>query len=210
MTGPTGDLPGRDEAREAAARELSDPAYAADDPSWPTRAVQWVLTRLGDLLDAVATTAPGGYGGLLVLAVILVLAVVAVRLRLGRVGRVTSGERALFAARDRSAEDHRRAADAHADRGEWAEAVRERLRGIVRGLEERDLLDARAGRTADEAAAEAGRALPDRAAELRAAARTFDEVSYGGRPADAAMAAQLRDLDDAVRRTRPGSPAPVT
>ena len=83
----------------------------------------------------------------------------------------------------------------------------ERLRATVRGLEERDLLDTRAGRTADEAAAEAGRALPTLADELRAAARTFDEVRYGGRTADAATDARLRTLDDAVRRTKPGTPA---
>jgi hypothetical protein len=206
MTGPV-ELPDRDEARDAAARELSDPVYATDDPSWAERAVRWVFARLSDLLEEAAAAAPGGYGGLLVLAVLVVLAVVAVRLRLGRIGRFTTARPALFESGDRSAEDHRRAADAHAARGEWAEAVRERLRGIVRGLEERDLLEPSAGRTADEAAAQAGRALPDCADELRAAARTFDEVSYGGRPAGSATDAQLRDVDDIVRRTRPASPA---
>lgn len=204
VTGAPGP-PGRDEAREAAERELSDPVYAADDPSWFTRALQWVLERLGDLLEAAADAAPGGYGGLLVLAVLVVLAVVAVRLRLGRIARSATGERALFGSRDRSAEDHRRAADAHAARGEWAAAVRERLRAIVRGLEERDLLQARAGRTADEAATEAGRLLPGCADELLAAARTFDDVTYGDRPAGPEADAQLKAVDDAVRRARPGA-----
>jgi hypothetical protein len=195
--------PGRDEAREAAVRELSDPVYAADDPSWPERALRWLFARLSDLLQAAADAAPGGYGGLLVLLVLVVLAVVAVRLRLGRIGRSTAARPALLDEAHRSADDHRRAADAHAARGEWAAAVRERLRGIVRGLEERDLLEPSAGRTADEAAAQAARALPQRAADLRAAARLFDEVCYGGRPAGPAADARLREIDDAVRRARP-------
>jgi hypothetical protein len=206
MTAPAV-LPDRDEARDAAVRELSDPVYAADDPAWPERAARWVLARLSDLLDAVAEAAPGGYGGLLVLAALVVLAVVAVRLRLGRIGRFATARPALFESADRTAQDHRRAADAHAARGEWAEAVRERLRGIVRGLEERDLLEPSAGRTADEAAAQAGLALPDCAEDLRAAARTFDEVCYGGRPAGPGTDAHLRDVDDLVRRSRPGAPA---
>lgn len=198
---------GRDEAREAAERELADPAYRADDPSWFDQAMQWVLQGIVDLLEAAADVAPGGYGGLFVLLGLVVLGAIAVRLRLGRIGRVaTSGRRALFEA-VRSADDHRRDADAHAARGEWAGAVRERLRAVVRALEERDLLEERAGRTADEAAVEAGRALPTCAEQLRTAARTFDDVVYGDRTATAAMDAQVREVDDAVRRARP---VPVT
>jgi hypothetical protein len=199
--------PGRDEAREAAARELSDPAYAADDPAWPERAARWLFTRLGELIEAVADGAPGGYAGLLVLAALVVLAVVVIRLRSGRFGRSAAARPVLPGSADRSADDHRRAADAHAARGEWAAAVRERLRGIFRGLEERALLDPGAGRTAGEAAAQAGRALPDHADDLRVAARLFDEVCYGGRPAGPDADARLRELDDAVRRTRPAAPA---
>jgi Domain of unknown function (DUF4129) len=202
------DLPGRDQARDAAARELSDPAYAADDPSWPEKVLRWLLDRLGDLLTAVASVAPGGYVGLLVLGVLILLAVIAIRLRLGRIQRVATGSGSLFGTGPRSAADHRRAADAHAGRGEWADAVRERLRAVVRDLEERALLDPRPGRTAGEAATDAGRLLPGLASDLRAAATAFDEVSYGGRAASAETDRQLRSLDDAVRRARPAAPVP--
>ena len=74
------------------------------------------------------------------------------------------------------------AADAHAARGEWADAVRERLRAVVRSLEERAVLDERPGRTADEAAAEAGTALPTCADDLRRSARLFDDI-WGARNA---------------------------
>jgi hypothetical protein len=197
------DPPGRDAAREAAQRELSDPVYRAAEPSWPERALRWVVGRLDDLLQAAAGVSPGGYWGLFVLAALVLLAVVGIRLRLGRVRRIAGAARPLFAGGTRTAADHRRVADEHAARGEWAEAVRERLRAIARGLEERDLLDPRPGRTAGETAADAGRLLPALAADLRAAATAFDEVSYGGREATAATDAQLRTLDDAVRSARP-------
>ncbi|NEA03407.1 DUF4129 domain-containing protein, partial [Streptomyces sp. SID10116] len=71
------------------------------------------------------------------------------------------------------------ASEAHAARAHWSQAVQERMRAVVRALEERALLDPRPGRTADEAAAEAGRTLPSHTDRLRAAARAFDDVTYG-------------------------------
>ncbi|MYW05784.1 DUF4129 domain-containing protein, partial [Streptomyces sp. SID3343] len=45
--------------------------------------------------------------------------------------------------------------------------------------------------------------LPVVAARLRAAARTFDDVRYGGRGADAETDRELRDLDARCAETRP-------
>jgi hypothetical protein len=138
-----------------------------------------------------------------VLLVLVVAAIVVIRLRIGAVGRSVAGAPALFGDGPVTAAEYRRAADAFAAREEWAEAVRARMRAVVRGLEERDLLEVRPGRTADEAAREAGAVLPRCAAELAAAARTFDDVWYGGRAATAEMDAQLRAVDTAVARERP-------
>lgn len=124
--------------------------------------------------------------------------------------RTSTGPADLFDDALRSAADHRTAADAHAAAGRWTEAVQERMRAVVRSLEERTLLDPRPGRTADEASAEAAASLPDHAEALRAAARAFDDVTYGGRPADADMYARLRTLDLTLTRTKPlltGPPA---
>lgn len=77
------------------------------------------------------------------------------------------------------------------------------MRAIVRSLEERALLDARPGRTADEAAAEAGRTLPEHAARLRAAARSFDDVTYGGRTADQPAYLSLQTLDLELDEAKP-------
>jgi hypothetical protein len=65
------------------------------------------------------------------------------------------------------------------------------------------LLEPRPGRTADEAAADAGAVVPECAADLRAAARVFDDIWYGARPADATHDALLRGLDRRVRSSRP-------
>jgi hypothetical protein len=194
---------GRDEAAQLAREELAKQVYRDAGPGLVERLVRWLLEQAGRLLDGAAGVSPGGYAGLVVVLLLVAAAVVAVRLKIGPLGRRSSREEALFVGRTRTAAQHRAAADAHAAAGEWAEAVRERLRAVVRSLEERAVLDERPGRTADEAAAEAGRALPSCAAGLRAAAVLFDEVWYGGRPAGPESYAALRDLDAQVQATRP-------
>lgn len=195
---------GREAAREAAERELSKPMYHENDPGPLRRALDWFLDRVGDLLSSAAGATPGGWVGLLVIALLVVLLVVALRLRLGTLRPTPeSGDSALFEDRLRTAAEHRAAAEQHAAASRWSEALQERMRAVVRSLEERALLDARAGRTADEAATEAGRVLPEHAAELRTAALAFDEVTYADRPADETAYAQLRALDQALERARP-------
>jgi hypothetical protein len=196
---------GRDEARSAARRELARPEYAVDRPPLAQRIGEWVLDFFSDLLDAASRASPGGYGGLLVLLALVVAAIIAIRLRVGPLGRAAAGEDPLFVGVVRSADEHRRAAEEHARASRWDEALRERLRAVIRDLEERAILDERPGRTADEAAREAGAALPEQAAGLCGAATAFDDVWYGGRPATAEVYRRLVDLDEAVRRTRPAA-----
>lgn len=194
---------GREAARQAARDELAKHVYQQARPSLSERALRWVYEHVAHVLDRVAGVSPGGYVGVVVIVLLVVAAVVAVRLKVGPLARSARTESPLFLGRPRSAAEHRAAADRHAAAGEWAEAVRERLRAVIRSLEERSLLDPRPGRTADEAAAEAGRALPDCAAGLREAARLFDDVWYGGRTATQATDRTLRTLDERVQASRP-------
>lgn len=194
---------GPDPARDLARRELAKAVYQADRPSWFERALTWVGDRLGDLLAAADARSAGGVGGVVVLVVVLAIVGLVVRRRLGRVGRRTRGATPLFDAPPRTAEDHRRSAREAAAAGRHDEAVREGMRALVRGLEERDLLEPRAGRTVGEAVREAARVVPDAADAVRDAGRRFDEVVYGGRAADASASAVLRDADDRVRAARP-------
>ena len=194
---------GREEAQDLAREELARQVYRDAGPGLVERLLRWLYDRVSDALDGVAAVSPGGYAGVVIVVVLLVVAAIAVRLRVGPLGRRDALDQALFVGRERSADEHRSAADAHAAAGEWADALRERLRAVVRSLEERSVLEPRPGRTADEAAAQAGAALPGCAADLAAAARLFDDVWYGGRPAGPEADAAVRALDTAVRGARP-------
>ncbi|MEV7670747.1 DUF4129 domain-containing protein [Streptomyces sp. NPDC088752] len=202
-----GDVPvdiSRVPAREAAERELSDPRYHENDPSLLQRGLDRFWEWLDDLFGSASQAAPGGVLGLVVIVLAVVALVAALWWRLGTPRRTssTTGD-SLFADGPRSARDHREAAARHASAGRWNEAVQERMRAVVRSLEERALLDSRPGRTADEAAAEAGRSLPAHADGLRLAVRAFDDVTYGGRTADEAAYRRVEELDTALERTRP-------
>lgn len=196
------DVLGRDEAREAAQRELARTPYREAQPPWAYRALQYVFDRFGEALRDASATVPGGTPGLLLLALLLggLVGVVLVRLRpsAGRdrhLGLFTGGEELTPAG-------HRQRAEAAAAAGRWAEAVRERLRALARELETRGVLDPRPGRTADELAGEAGGAVPALAQPLARAVRTFDDVWYGGHAAGAASYALMVEVDTAVRETR--------
>lgn len=196
------DLPGRDQAREAAHRELSRPEYQQAKPPLIQQAINWLLDELGTLFSGADSAVPGGIWGLLVLTALAagLIALLFVKLRPSR-SRTMPG--ALFGADiDRSAQSHRSLAEAAAAQGRYADAVRERLRAVVRELEEHGLLDPRPGRTADEVARDGGAAVPELAGPLAEGARVFDEVWYGGRTADASTYAVLVAVDKKVTGTR--------
>ncbi|GGZ44701.1 MULTISPECIES: DUF4129 domain-containing protein [Streptomyces rochei group] len=193
----------RDPAREAARRELSKRMYHENDPGWFQRALNTFWDWIDDLFSSAASATPGGTLGLVVVIVAVLAVIGALWWRLGTPRRGPVSAPALFDDRPRSAADHRAAAEAHAAQGHWNQAVQERMRAVVRALEERALLDVRPGRTADEAATEAGRALPDHGDRLRAAARDFDDVTYGGRPGTEQSYRRLADLDRDLDRGKP-------
>lgn len=84
-------------------------------------------------------------------------------------------------------------ADQLAAAGRFAEAVRERLRAIVRDLIERGVIPHTPGWTVTELAAAAGSVVPPVAPALRSAAELFSEIWYGQRPATAADDAAMRE-----------------
>lgn len=193
--------PTEEEARRWLVEELSRAEYDAARPSLLDRFVEWLF----DLLDLDAVPSAGEGLGAALIALILVVALVVVVRVVGpvqRAGRRRAGG-SVFDDEIVSADEHRRRADRFAAAEQWAEAVRERFRALVRALEERAVLDERPGRTADEASAEAGVALPDLAGALAAAAHTFDDVCYGGRSADAEQHRAVQGLEQQVARARP-------
>ncbi|MFG3331959.1 DUF4129 domain-containing protein [Streptomyces tendae] len=193
----------RDPAREAARRELSKRMYHENDPSWFQRALNAFWDWIGELFSTASTATPGGTLGLVVVILAVVAVLGALWWRLGTPRRSAVSAPALFDHRPRSAAEHRAAAQAHAAQGHWSRAVQERMRAVVRALEERALLDIRPGRTADEAATEAGHALPAHRDRLRTAARDFDDVAYGGRPGSEESYRRLTELDHDLDRSKP-------
>ncbi|RZS90142.1 uncharacterized protein DUF4129 [Motilibacter rhizosphaerae] len=194
---------GRAAARELARRELARPEYARDRPGVVSRALRWVLDRAGDLLSSVGGGGGGvGWLGLAALVLLVVGAVVAVRLRTGALVRSAAAP-PLFAGGALDAAGHAALADEHARAGRHDLALRERWRALVRGLEEDGRLEPRAGRTVGEAAAEAALAVPAAREALGAAAASFEQVWYAGRPAtgndDALGVAALRAVRAGVR-----------
>ena len=198
--------PGRDAAADAARRELTRPQYEEARPALLVRVLARALEALEELLSRLSGLPGGGRGALLAGALLAAL-VALLLVRLGPLRRRPPAPGLFAGAAPLTAQGHRAAAEEAARPGRWDEAVRERMRAVVRGLEERGLVDERPGRTAREAAAEAGAALPEHAASLAAAAGTFEQVWYGGRAAVQDDDARLRDVDAAVRGARAGSPA---
>jgi hypothetical protein len=193
--------PDREQARSWAIQELSRPEYQAAKPGLVQRGLTWIWDQL-DQLDL-----GGGASALVGLAIfaLLVGAVVAYILyRTGGLRRTARRGRAeVFSGAPVTAADHRAAADQHAAVQDWDRAVVERFRAIARELEERALLSPQAGRTAVEVATDGGTARPDLAADLRTAARAFDDVSYGHLSVGQAADLALRELDDRLRSARP-------
>jgi hypothetical protein len=196
---------GADQARQLAAAELAKPAYRAAEPGIVARAGQWLLARLEDLVTLLTGTRAGGAGGVLVVLAVVVVAVLVVRGRLGRTARSARVGAGALDPTGVGADEHRRRAAEHEAAGRHDDAVREWMRALVRGLEERDLLVARVGRTAGEAAREVATTLPGAADAVADAARRFDETVYGGRPANPEAVAGVRAADETARATRPVS-----
>ncbi len=193
---------GREEARELARRELSKPSYDRDEPL-TTRIIQWVIEQVNQLIDAAAGTLTSGVGIAVLVAVVLAVAVVVI-LRAGPMARTSARRPGPVLPEHRlTAADHRGTADAAARAGDWNTASVERFRATVASLGERGVLDNRSGRTADEAAREAGAVLTGVAADLRAGAALFDTIRYGGADADSDDHATMQRIDEAAAAADP-------
>lgn len=198
----------RDAAHEAAQRELAKPIYPK--ASLTERFSDWIDDLLYRIVQE-GSSLPGGWFTISVLLIILAVAVVvAVRIarRTMRTGR--GAERALFDSHELTAAQHRATAEQFAAEGNWAAAIRHRLRAIARQLEEDGVLNPVPGRTATELANDAGAAVPDLAGELLQAATAFNDVTYGERPGTEPAYRLIAGLDGHLRsRSAPSGSTPV-
>jgi len=195
----------REAAHEAAQRELAKPIYPK--ASWTDRLSEW----LDDLFYRIVmegSKVPGGWFTVSVLLIILAVAVVvAVRIARRTMRTNRGGEHALFDSHELSAAQHRATAEQYAAAGNWAAAIRHRLRAVARQLEEDGVLNPVPGRTATELAKDAGAELAALADEFRQAADAFNDVTYGERPGTEPGYRLIADLDDHLRTRRAAAAA---
>lgn len=197
----------RDAAREAAQEELSKPIYPSG--SLTDRFNDW----LNDLIFRIVAGGeliPGGWFTITVLLIVLAVAlVVAVRIARNAMRTNRGGDRQLFGSAELSSTQHRELAQQCAMRGDWAAAIRHRLRAVARHLEETGVVAAMPGRTANELARDAGASLPELSGELSSAATAFNDVTYGGLPGTQGAYQMVSELDDHLR-TRSLTPSSAT
>lgn len=197
-------VPGRDEARQWAAEELAKAQYPDARPGWVDQLwrdfLDWLSSFDGEL------SGPGPDLAVpIILAVavaVIIVAIFVVRPRLN--ARRKAGVRDIYGdERIMDADGYRSRAAAAADDGDWPAAVVHLFRALVRSAEERDVIDVRAGRTADEAAAQLGSVFGAAQSRLIAAARVFDAIRYGEAGATKADYGSLRQLDTDVLAMKP-------
>lgn len=191
----------RDAAHEAAQRELAKPIYPKE--SFLDRLSEWFDDFLYRLILK-GSSVPGGWLTIAVLAILVVVAfIVALRIARNTMRTNRSGDYGLFGAHELTAAEHRITAEQLAAQGDWAAAIRHRLRAVARQLEETGLLNPVPGRTANELAHDAGVLLPGFAADLALAATTFNDVTYGERPGTEAGYRMIAGLDERLRTHSP-------
>ncbi|GGJ08551.1 DUF4129 domain-containing protein [Paenarthrobacter histidinolovorans] len=196
--------PDREEARRWALEELAKPQYPDARPGWVDQ-----LWR--DFLDWLSTLGGDGTGpdtnfalpAIVAIAVALIIvAVIVVRPRLNA-RRRSRTEDIYGADSTMDADGYRKRASTAADDGDWAAAVVDQFRALVRSAEERDIIDVRAGRTADEASAQLGQVFSTAQQRLGAAALLFDAIRYGEQGATRADYESTRALDAELLTMKP-------
>jgi hypothetical protein len=196
---------GREAARRLARDELSKAIYHPT-PSLPARIAHDIAAWLDRLFSGASSVTPGGWWTVVGLTALVVAAGSVIAVRLGPLARSARAAGPAWDAESRAmtARELRDASAASAASGDYSAATLQRLRAIVASCEERGILTADAGRTANEVAAQVGACFPGHRADLAAAAQSFDRVRYGGGAGTRDGYERLCALDMALATLRPG------
>ena len=197
----------RDAAHQAAQNELNKPIYSKGSAA--EQFADWINELIYRLLERTASI-PGGWFTSTVLLILLAIAViVAINIARRTMRTRRGGDHLLFETAPLTAAQHRATAEDYAAQGNWAAAIRHRLRAVARQLEETRVLNPAPGRTANELAFDTGAALPHMADELARAATAFNDVTYGEQPGTPAAYRMIADLDDHLRSRSPAAASPA-
>jgi len=198
-----------DEVQREVEEVLSRPEFDYG-PSWWERAIEWLAELLEDLLGPLLPGA-GTFGGGASSLVAWIIIVVAAGLVVFAVVRAVRNRRARRSSDDptpfevevdlaRPASHWRVEAERLEAAGEWREALRARVRQLVRTLTDEDLVTDSAGRTTVELRGELAVSAPGALDDVDVVFGRFESVWYGGAGHGADdHAAVIRHLESAVR-----------
>ena len=177
--------PDADTARRWAADELAKAVYQDHGPSLMQRIQDWFSHLLASIFGSGRSY--GSVTSILAIVVVVLIVVAVVYAVVGPMRRSRRAARAhaVFEDDARTSAQMRESSESAAARGDWALALLERYRAVIRSLEERDLIEERAGMTAHEAAGEIARRFADVCYLVEHASEIFDGVRYGHREATA-------------------------
>lgn len=194
--------PDKDEASRMLQEELNDARYERESSGALRQAVERFLNWLDTQSFSIGSFEIS-YGPIILLLLLLAAIVLCIVLVRPRLQSPRGVDAPLETDPEVSADELRDRAAASAAAGDWGRAYRERFRALVRAAEERDILPARPGQTATEAAAEIAGTFTAEQAGLAAAAETFNSSVYGGQAPHPEVYRQLKDLDDRLSAAQP-------
>ncbi len=194
------DSPPAEELNQRADEILSRPEFLPPSPTLWDRITDWFLDLVGDLLDLVGSGG-GQVVGWIVIGVIVALLIYAVVKLAPRRLRGVDGPMAEVAVIDqagRTRAEWQALALKARDDGDWSEAVRCWFRATVSGLGEAGVVPRAPGATNAEHRA----ALVSEQAPLvdpfDSAARRFEDIYYGGHPAELSDDEHQAKLDSEI------------
>jgi hypothetical protein len=193
-------VPSPDEARSRLRRELLQPEYHEEDLL--QRLLVWIGRQIDRGLAAAAQAPPLSALVAMALGLALVLALVWLGSRVRRSGRAVAVADGVLARDGLPATALRERAEAALAEGRAADALLDAFRAVAVRAVERGALEDRPGATAHEVAVSLAAHVPEQAARVTDAARHFDEVLYGDRPATASQALAVLRLDDDLAGVR--------
>ncbi|WGH81714.1 hypothetical protein QDX25_00585 [Auritidibacter ignavus] len=201
--------PDAEQARQWTEEELSKPEYAEADPG----PIIELIDNLVEWFQDLATVEFSGSGelGVIVLALALVALLIALVLwlRPGRTGRVkTTSTDEVEVAADVTATEYLDRARRHVAEQDYAHALADALRSMIRDGQQRDLVSERPSLTATFATTELAEAFPPFTEQLEQAAVRFNATFYAHQSPSATDATQMIELAEKLHQAKPAPATP--
>ncbi len=192
--------PTPDEARTTLRRELVDPQYY--DQDLLQRVLDWLQRRIDGTVEGASSLPALTWLAVTLIVVGLLVALGLLLSRARRGARRADATRAVLTREAVTAAELRSRAEQALAEERFGDAVVDGFRAVAVSQVERGRLDDAPGSTAHEVAVALETQYPLAADAVEDAARLFDAVMYGDRPAVRADAEAVLALDGRLRSTR--------